>query len=152
MATGACSSTWPRRRSTFRQAPLVSADLSKRLTSDHTAAGRRFIAAPVFGRPAAAGKLFVIAAGRKRPNPCPTSRCSCFSPRFIRLVPIQLAFNSASLTKIATARRVRSANAITRGCVRSGNLARCVAFKMRKGAASVFAACRLGIAPGILPS
>jgi 3-hydroxyisobutyrate dehydrogenase-like beta-hydroxyacid dehydrogenase len=43
----------------------ISVDLSERLTSDHAVAGQRFIAAPVMGRPdmAAAGKLFVLAAG-----------------------------------------------------------------------------------------
>jgi 3-hydroxyisobutyrate dehydrogenase-like beta-hydroxyacid dehydrogenase len=41
--------------------PALSADLTHR----HTRAGQRFVAAPVFGRPdaAAAGKLFVVAAG-----------------------------------------------------------------------------------------
>jgi 3-hydroxyisobutyrate dehydrogenase-like beta-hydroxyacid dehydrogenase len=39
--------------------------LAERLTADHAAAGQRFVAAPVFGRPEAAadGKLFVVAAG-----------------------------------------------------------------------------------------
>ena len=39
--------------------------LSKKLADAHVTAGRRFIAAPVFGRPniAAQGKLFIIAAG-----------------------------------------------------------------------------------------
>ena len=39
--------------------------LSERLALSHADAGRRFLAAPVFGRPeaAAAGKLFVVAAG-----------------------------------------------------------------------------------------
>ena len=43
----------------------ISVDLSERLAGDHAAAGQRFIAAPVFGRPdvAAAGKLYVITAG-----------------------------------------------------------------------------------------
>jgi len=43
----------------------ISVALSERLTADHAAAGQRFIAAPVFGRPdaAAAGDLFVVAAG-----------------------------------------------------------------------------------------
>lgn len=43
----------------------ISATLSERLTEAHGKAGQRFVAAPVFGRPeaAAAGKLFVIAAG-----------------------------------------------------------------------------------------
>ncbi|MFC7399134.1 NAD(P)-dependent oxidoreductase [Chelatococcus sp. GCM10030263] len=39
--------------------------LSERLAADHAAAGQRFVAAPVFGRPqaAAARELFVVAAG-----------------------------------------------------------------------------------------
>jgi 3-hydroxyisobutyrate dehydrogenase-like beta-hydroxyacid dehydrogenase len=43
----------------------ISVALSERLTEEHAAAGQRFIAAAVFGRPnvAAAGHLFVIAAG-----------------------------------------------------------------------------------------
>ncbi len=43
----------------------ISVDLGERLASDHAGAGQRFISAPVFGRPAlaAAGKLFVLAAG-----------------------------------------------------------------------------------------
>ncbi len=43
----------------------VSVDLSARLTEQHAAAGHRYVAAPVFGRPeaAAAGQLFIVAAG-----------------------------------------------------------------------------------------
>ncbi|MER8555156.1 NAD(P)-dependent oxidoreductase [Mesorhizobium sp. M1217] len=43
----------------------ISVALAERLTADHAAAGQRFVAAPVFGRPEAAadGKLFVLAAG-----------------------------------------------------------------------------------------
>ncbi|MER9670083.1 NAD(P)-dependent oxidoreductase [Mesorhizobium sp. M0203] len=43
----------------------ISVALSERMAADHAAAGQRFVAAPVFGRPdvAAAGKLFVVAAG-----------------------------------------------------------------------------------------
>ena len=45
----------------------ISTALSERLDADHALAGQRFIAAPVFGRPdvAAAGELFVIAAGAR---------------------------------------------------------------------------------------
>jgi len=44
----------------------ISVTLSKRLAVAHEAAGQHFLAAPVFGRPdaAAAGKLFVVVAGR----------------------------------------------------------------------------------------
>ena len=43
----------------------ISVALSERLAQAHANAGQRFVAAPVFGRPdaAAAGKLFVVAAG-----------------------------------------------------------------------------------------
>ena len=43
----------------------ISVALSERLAEAHAKAGQRFVAAPVFGRPdvAAAGQLFVIAAG-----------------------------------------------------------------------------------------
>jgi len=43
----------------------VSVEISERLARDHAAAGQRYVAAPVFGRPeaAAAAKLFVVAAG-----------------------------------------------------------------------------------------
>lgn len=43
----------------------ISVELSRRLTTAHAEASQRFVAAPVFGRPeaAAAGKLFVVAAG-----------------------------------------------------------------------------------------
>jgi 3-hydroxyisobutyrate dehydrogenase-like beta-hydroxyacid dehydrogenase len=43
----------------------ISAELTERLAAGHAAAGQRFVAAPVFGRPeaAAAAKLFVVAAG-----------------------------------------------------------------------------------------
>lgn len=43
----------------------ISVELSKRLAREHAAAGQRYVAAPVFGRPeaAAAAKLFVVAGG-----------------------------------------------------------------------------------------
>ncbi|AKK29574.1 NAD(P)-dependent oxidoreductase [Mycobacterium sp. EPa45] len=43
----------------------ISVELSKRLAEAHAAAGQKFVAAPVFGRPeaAAAAALFVVAAG-----------------------------------------------------------------------------------------
>lgn len=44
----------------------ISVALSERLADEHAAAGRPFLAAPVFGRPdaAAQGKLFIVAAGK----------------------------------------------------------------------------------------
>ncbi|UVK36626.1 NAD(P)-dependent oxidoreductase [Mesorhizobium sp. AR10] len=46
----------------------ISVAFAERLTADHAAAGQRFVAAPVFGRPEAAadGKLFVVAAGEPK--------------------------------------------------------------------------------------
>jgi 3-hydroxyisobutyrate dehydrogenase-like beta-hydroxyacid dehydrogenase len=43
----------------------ISVALCERLAEGHAAAGHRFVAAPVFGRPdaAAAGQLFIVAAG-----------------------------------------------------------------------------------------
>ena len=43
----------------------ISVTLSEALATAHAKAGRRFVAAPVFGRPdvAAGGQLFVVAAG-----------------------------------------------------------------------------------------
>lgn len=43
----------------------ISVALSERLTAAHAEAGQRYVSAPVFGRPeaAAAGKLFIVAAG-----------------------------------------------------------------------------------------
>jgi 3-hydroxyisobutyrate dehydrogenase-like beta-hydroxyacid dehydrogenase len=45
----------------------ISVAMSEKLTEGHAKAGQRFVAAPVFGRPdaAAAGKLFIAAAGAK---------------------------------------------------------------------------------------
>jgi 3-hydroxyisobutyrate dehydrogenase-like beta-hydroxyacid dehydrogenase len=47
----------------------ISVALAERLASAHQAAGQRFVAAPVFGRPeaAAATKLFIVAAGGAEP-------------------------------------------------------------------------------------
>jgi 3-hydroxyisobutyrate dehydrogenase-like beta-hydroxyacid dehydrogenase len=46
----------------------ISVALAERLASAHQAAGQRFVAAPVFGRPeaAVAGKLFIVAAGEAK--------------------------------------------------------------------------------------
>jgi 3-hydroxyisobutyrate dehydrogenase-like beta-hydroxyacid dehydrogenase len=43
----------------------ISVELSRRLAEAHSAAGQRYVAAPVFGRPeaAAAAKLFIVPAG-----------------------------------------------------------------------------------------
>ncbi|CAH2401337.1 NAD(P)-dependent oxidoreductase [Mesorhizobium escarrei] len=54
-----------RKGATHISCSTISVALSERLAADHAAVGQRFVAAPVFGRPdaAAAGKLFVVAAG-----------------------------------------------------------------------------------------
>lgn len=46
----------------------ITVALSERLTEAHRDAGRQYLAAPVFGRPdaAAAGKLFIVAAGEQQ--------------------------------------------------------------------------------------
>ena len=46
-------------------ASTISVALARRLAESHARAGHRFVSAPVFGRPdaAAAGKLYVVAAG-----------------------------------------------------------------------------------------
>src|SRR5579883_1032883 len=45
----------------------ISVGLSEKLSTEHSGAGQRFVAAPVFGRPdaAAAAKLFIIAGGER---------------------------------------------------------------------------------------
>ena len=50
----------------------ISVALSERLEAAHAKAGQRFVAAPVFGRPdvAAAGQLFVVAAGAPNNSAC----------------------------------------------------------------------------------
>jgi len=54
-----------RRGAVHVSSSTVSVGLSERLARDHAAAGQRYVAAPVFGRPeaAAAAKLVVVAAG-----------------------------------------------------------------------------------------
>ena len=46
----------------------ISVALAEQLASAHQAAGQRFVAAPVFGRPeaASAGKLFIVAGGEPK--------------------------------------------------------------------------------------
>jgi 3-hydroxyisobutyrate dehydrogenase-like beta-hydroxyacid dehydrogenase len=64
----------------------ISVALAERLAAAHEKAGQRYVAAPVFGRPdvAAAGQLFVIAAGEPAQHRCSTpsgSRPSLFPTR-----------------------------------------------------------------------
>ena len=54
----------------------ISVALSERLEAAHVNAGQRFVAAPVFGRPdvAAAGQLFIVAAGAPDRKPSSSPR------------------------------------------------------------------------------
>jgi 3-hydroxyisobutyrate dehydrogenase-like beta-hydroxyacid dehydrogenase len=54
-----------KREATHVSSSTISVALSDRLAKEHARSGQHFVAAPVFGRPevAAAGKLFVVAAG-----------------------------------------------------------------------------------------
>ena len=56
------------RNATHVSMSTISVALSKRLADEHARRGQRYMTAPVFGRPdaAAAGKLFVAAAGEKQ--------------------------------------------------------------------------------------
>jgi 3-hydroxyisobutyrate dehydrogenase-like beta-hydroxyacid dehydrogenase len=56
-----------RRGATHISSSTISVDLSERLSDEHMRAGQRYLAAPVLGRPdkAAAGELFVVAAGER---------------------------------------------------------------------------------------
>ena len=61
----------------------ISVALSEKITSAHAKAGQRFVAAPVFGRPdvAAAGQLFIVAAGQPSAQSRPQHRSSKRSAR-----------------------------------------------------------------------
>ena len=78
----------------------VSVGLCKRLTDAHVTAGRRFIAAPVFGRPdvAANGKLFIVVAGDPETIDVCTPLFEAMGQRFIR---IGEAPQAASLVKLS---------------------------------------------------
>lgn len=77
----------------------ITVALSKRLTDAHQVAGQHYVAAPVFGRPdaAAAGKLFIVAAG----EPDQTARCQpafdAMGQRTFTVGPVQ---TSANLIKL----------------------------------------------------
>jgi len=79
----------------------ISVALSEKLAEMHGAAGQRFLAAPVFGRPdaAASGKLFIVAAG------APGDLKAC-QPLFDALGPKTFHFGdkapSANLVKLST--------------------------------------------------
>lgn len=69
----------------------ISVALSERLTARHAEAGQLFVAAPVFGRPeaAAAAKLFVLAAGDRRPLDLATPLLASFGQKtfFVSSIP-----------------------------------------------------------------
>jgi 3-hydroxyisobutyrate dehydrogenase-like beta-hydroxyacid dehydrogenase len=77
----------------------ITVALSKRLADAHRAAGQYYVAAPVFGRPdaAAAGKLFIVAAG----EPEPIARCQpvfdAMGQRTFVVGPVQTAANLIKL-------------------------------------------------------
>ena len=78
----------------------IGVALSERLTAAHATAGQRFVAAPVFGRPeaAAAGKLFIVAAG-------PSDAIAAVQPLFDamgqRTFPIADPPSAANLIKLS---------------------------------------------------
>jgi 3-hydroxyisobutyrate dehydrogenase-like beta-hydroxyacid dehydrogenase len=78
----------------------ISVSLSERLADVHATAGQRFVAAPVFGRPeaAAAGKLFIIAAGEL----AAVSACQAlFDALGQRTIPVGEWAPAANLVKLS---------------------------------------------------
>src|SRR5882757_1400374 len=78
----------------------ISVELSKRLAQAHTQAGQRYLAAPVFGRPdmAAAGKLFIVAAG----DPAAIEACRpLFGAIGQKTIPIGTEPAAANLVKLS---------------------------------------------------
>jgi 3-hydroxyisobutyrate dehydrogenase-like beta-hydroxyacid dehydrogenase len=78
----------------------ISVALAERLAEGHATAGRRFVAAPVFGRPdaAARGKLFIIAAG----EPAAIDACTpLFDAMGQRTLRIGAAPQAANLVKLS---------------------------------------------------
>jgi 3-hydroxyisobutyrate dehydrogenase-like beta-hydroxyacid dehydrogenase len=74
--------------------------LSKKLADMHATAGRRFVAAPVFGRPevAAQGKLFIVAAG----EPDVIDACMpLFGTMGQKTIPISELPQTANLVKLS---------------------------------------------------
>jgi 3-hydroxyisobutyrate dehydrogenase-like beta-hydroxyacid dehydrogenase len=78
----------------------ISVALSARLTAAHASAGHRFVAAPVFGRPdaAAAGKLFIVAAGA--PDAVDASM-PLFEAMGQKMIPIGDEPKAANLVKLS---------------------------------------------------
>jgi len=78
----------------------ISVALSKELAQAHAAAGQRFVAAPVFGRPemAAAAKLFIVAAG----DPATVDACRpLFDAMGQQMFPIGTEPSAANLVKLS---------------------------------------------------
>lgn len=78
----------------------IGVALSKRLAQAHAQAGQRYIAAPVFGRPAmaAAGKLFIVVAG----DPATIEACQpLFGAMGQKTLPIGAEPAAANLVKLS---------------------------------------------------
>jgi 3-hydroxyisobutyrate dehydrogenase-like beta-hydroxyacid dehydrogenase len=78
----------------------ISVALSKSLAQAHAAAGQRFVAAPVFGRPdaAAAAKLFIVPAG----DPAAVKACQpLFTALGQKTIPIGAEPQAANLVKLS---------------------------------------------------
>ena len=78
----------------------ISVALSQRLTRAHAQAGQRYVAAPVFGRPAmaAAGKLFIVVAG----DPATIEACQpLFRVMGQKTIPISTEPSAANLVKLS---------------------------------------------------
>jgi 3-hydroxyisobutyrate dehydrogenase-like beta-hydroxyacid dehydrogenase len=78
----------------------ISVALSARLSAAHTAAGQRYIAAPVFGRPeaAAAAQLFIVAAGARAAVDACTPLFSAMGQRLFNLGEEPSAANLVKLS------------------------------------------------------
>jgi 3-hydroxyisobutyrate dehydrogenase-like beta-hydroxyacid dehydrogenase len=78
----------------------ISVALSKRLAEAHAQAGQRYLAAPVFGRPAmaAAGKLFIVVAG----DPATIEACQALLGALgQKVIPIGAEPAAANLVKLS---------------------------------------------------
>jgi 3-hydroxyisobutyrate dehydrogenase-like beta-hydroxyacid dehydrogenase len=78
----------------------ISVALSQRLTQAHAQAGQRYVAAPVFGRPAmaAAGKLFIVVAG----DPATIEACQpLLRVMGQKTIPISTEPSAANLVKLS---------------------------------------------------
>jgi 3-hydroxyisobutyrate dehydrogenase-like beta-hydroxyacid dehydrogenase len=78
----------------------ISVALSERLAAAHANAGRRFVAAPVFGRPdaAAAGRLFIVAGGAPDPVAACTPLFEAIAQKTIHINDLPQAANLVKLS------------------------------------------------------